>query len=201
MSPRIDVSEQRREQILLAAETVVSDKGLDSLRMDEVADKTGLSKGTLYLYFKNKHDLSLALLERVLEQELDAVGGITATSSDAEHALRKFVDRVVVDVERIIRVIPISYGFLSIAFRNRKVQHALKQYLRRYIDSLTPILQSGIESGELQSVDPEEAAIAVAAVVEGTMLLWMYDRTLIDPSKHIRSGIEHLLTGLRSHHG
>ena len=88
MSPRVDVSEQRREQILAAAETVVADKGLDSLRMDEVADRTGLSKGTLYLYFRNKHDLSLALLERVLEQELDAVEGISATAADAENALR-----------------------------------------------------------------------------------------------------------------
>ena len=201
MSPRIDVSEQRREQILTAAETVVAHKGLDSLRMDEVAERTGLSKGTLYLYFRNKHDLSLALLERVLDQELDAVEGITATARDAENALRAFVDRVVVDVERVIRVIPISYGFLSIAFRNRHVQQALKKYLRRYIDSLVPILRAGIESGEFQPVDPQEAAIAVASVVEGTMALWMYDRTMIEPARHIRSGVEHLLHGLRRRHG
>ena len=201
MSPRVDVSEQRREQILRAAETVVADKGLDSLRMDEVADRTGLSKGTLYLYFRNKHDLSLALLERVLEQELDAVEGISATASDAENALRAFVERVVADVERVIRVIPISYGFLSIAFRNRHVQQALKQYVRRYIDSLVPILRSGMESGEFQPVDPQEAAIAVASVVEGTMALWMYDRTMIEPARHIRSGVENLLHGLRRRHG
>lgn len=201
MSPRIDVSEQRREQILTAAETVVADNGLDSLRMDEVADRTGLSKGTLYLYFKNKHDLSLALLKRVLEQELDAVEGITATAADAENALRAFVERVVADVERVIRVIPISYGFLSIAFRNRHVQQALKQYVRRYIDSLVPILRSGMESGEFQPVDPQEAAIAVASVVEGTMALWMYDRTMIEPARHIRSGVENLLHGLRRRHG
>lgn len=201
MSPRIDVSEQRREQILTAAETLVAEKGLDSLRMDEVAEQTGLSKGTLYLYFKNKHSLSLALLERVLDQELDAVTGITSSAPDAENALRAFVERVVVDVERVIRIIPISYGFLSIAFRNRHVQQALKKYLQRYMDSLVPIIRNGISSGEFESVDPEEAAIAIGAVVEGTMTLWMYDRTLIDPARHIRSGLEYLLRGLRRRHG
>ncbi|TVR85122.1 MAG: TetR/AcrR family transcriptional regulator [Spirochaetaceae bacterium] len=197
MSPRADVTEQRTAQIIAAASEIVADNGLDALRMDEVAERTGLSKGTLYLYFRSKHDLSLAMLERVLQRELDTVEGISATAATAEHALREFVDAVIRDIQMITRLMPISYGFLSIAFRNRQVQRALKKYLRRYIDSLTPIIRSGIESGEFQEVDPEEAAIAVAAVVEGTMLLWIYDRSMIDPARHIRSGIEHLLGGLK----
>ena len=47
MSPRPDVSDERKSQILKAAESVFTQKGFDEARMDDIADKTGLSKGTL----------------------------------------------------------------------------------------------------------------------------------------------------------
>ena len=197
MSPRATVTKQRTEQILNAASEIVADHGLDALRMDDVAERTKLSKGSLYRYFRSKHDLSLAMLERVLQRELDSVERISASAANSESALREFVDAVINDITMIIRWMPISYGFLAIAFRNRLVQRSLKNYLRRYIDALIPIIRSGVESGEFSEVDPEEAAVAVAAVVEGTMLLWIYDRSVIDPARHIRSGLGHLLGGLK----
>jgi AcrR family transcriptional regulator len=199
MSPRRDVSEERTDQILAAAEQVVTDKGLDSLRMEDVADRTGLSKGTLYLYFKNKHDLMVAILERALQEELEAVAGISAGAASAEEALRGFVDAVIGDIESLTRFMPVSYSFISMAFRNRHVQRSLKKYFRRYRDALVPIIQSGMASGEFRTGDPEEMAIAVAAVVEGTMLLWVYDRSVIDPARHIRSGLDSMLRGLIRH--
>lgn len=199
MSPRRDVSEERTDQILAAAEQVVTDKGLDSLRMEDVADRTGLSKGTLYLYFKNKHDLMVAILERALQEELEAVAGISAGAASAEEALRGFVDAVIGDIESLTRFMPVSYSFISMAFRNRHVQRSLKKYFRRYRDALDPIIQSGMASGEFRTGDPEEMAIAVAAVVEGTMLLWVYDRSVIDPARHIRSGLDSMLRGLIRH--
>ena len=53
--------EQRRSSILDAAEKLFFDHGVDKTTMDEVADEAELSKGTLYLYFKNKEDLYHAI--------------------------------------------------------------------------------------------------------------------------------------------
>lgn len=53
--------EQRRNDIIDAAERVFFSQGLDSATMDDVAEEAELSKGTLYLYFKNKEDLYLAI--------------------------------------------------------------------------------------------------------------------------------------------
>ena len=65
MSPKPDVSDERKYQILNAAEQVFTKKGLDLARMDDIAEETGLSKGTLYLYFKSKDDLIIAILDRI----------------------------------------------------------------------------------------------------------------------------------------
>jgi len=56
--------ERRRNQIVDAAEKVIFVKGLDQATMDEIAEEAELSKGTLYLYFKNKNELYLAITER-----------------------------------------------------------------------------------------------------------------------------------------
>ena len=56
--------EQRREEIINAAEKVFFEKGLQIATMDEIADRAELGKSTLYLYYKSKEDLYLAVLLR-----------------------------------------------------------------------------------------------------------------------------------------
>lgn len=56
--------QQRREEIVLAAEKVFFSKGFDLTTMDDIAEEAELSKGTLYLYFKNKEDLHMAVARR-----------------------------------------------------------------------------------------------------------------------------------------
>ncbi len=52
---------QRRNDIIDAAEKLFFSKGLSNTTMDEVAKQAEFSKGTLYLYFKSKEDLYLAI--------------------------------------------------------------------------------------------------------------------------------------------
>ena len=53
--------EQRKNDIIDAAERVFFDQGHENATMDDVAKEAELSKGTLYLYFKNKEELYLAI--------------------------------------------------------------------------------------------------------------------------------------------
>jgi AcrR family transcriptional regulator len=53
--------EQRKNDIVDAAERVFFKRGHENATMDDVAEEAELSKGTLYLYFKNKEDLYLAI--------------------------------------------------------------------------------------------------------------------------------------------
>jgi AcrR family transcriptional regulator len=64
--------QRRRKEILDAAERVFFSKGVESATMDEVAAEAELSKGTLYLYFKNKNELLHGINERALEVLLKA---------------------------------------------------------------------------------------------------------------------------------
>ena len=59
--------ERRKSEILDAAEKLFFSKGFDETTMDDVAETAELSKGTLYLYFKNKEELFLELSYRGME--------------------------------------------------------------------------------------------------------------------------------------
>lgn len=58
--------QQRREEIVQAAEQVFFSKGFDRSTMDDVAEKAELSKGTLYLYFTSKEDLHMAVARKAI---------------------------------------------------------------------------------------------------------------------------------------
>jgi AcrR family transcriptional regulator len=198
MSPRPDVSEERKDQIMNAAEEVFSQKGFSDARMDDIAEETGLSKGTLYLYYKSKDDLIIAILDRIFQREFKTIENLDLATISASKAIWAFVETTAKDIKVMVRLLPITYEFMGLAFRNKFVQKTFKAYLNHYLDILIPIIQHGIDSGEFRPADAKEVAIAMGAIMEGTLLLWVYDNSLIEPEIHLRSGMKLLLEGVQA---
>src|SRR5512146_2985023 len=199
MSPRPNVSDERKSQILNAAEDVFTQKGFEEARMDDIAVETGLSKGTLYLYFKSKDDLIIAILDRMFQREFRQLENVDQDAKTATEAIWKITDLLTKEILGLLLLIPIVYQFLTLAFLNKYVQRALKKYINRYLDILVPIIQRGIDSGEFRQVDAREVAIAMGAMMEGTLLLWVYDKSIVEPEYHIHSGMKLLLEGVQAH--
>jgi AcrR family transcriptional regulator len=58
--------ERRRQQIMVAAKRVFSNKSFNKATMEDIAREAELSPGTIYLYFKNKEELFASLSLRIL---------------------------------------------------------------------------------------------------------------------------------------
>lgn len=74
--PRVKSKEKRIEEIQAAARELFFKKGYQNSTIDEIADKAMVSKGTVYLYFKNKEDLYVSLVFPLIEKlgyELEAL--------------------------------------------------------------------------------------------------------------------------------
>jgi len=198
MSPREDVSEERKEQILDAATEVFAQKGFDHARMDDIVEETGLSKGALYWYFKSKDDIIFGIMDRMFQLEFRELEELQQTDTSASEALMAFTEVAIKDINRMLRFMPVTYEFLALAFRNKLVQKAIKQYMNSYVSLLDPMIQAGINSGEFKQVNPRDVSAAVGAIIEGTVLLWVYDHNLIDPGENIRTSINLLLDGVKA---
>jgi TetR/AcrR family transcriptional regulator len=84
--------EQRREEIINAAQKVFFEKGLQTATMDDIADSAEVSKGTLYLYYKSKEDLYLAVVMRGMDILLDMFSTITVSDQPAIKKISLFGD-------------------------------------------------------------------------------------------------------------
>ncbi len=192
-----DIREERSAQILEAAREVFARKGFYKARMDDIAARANLSKGTLYLYFKNKDALITALLDRLFQSEFRDLRAIQKEDAPATERLRRFLDKLTADVQNNwLGMLPVVYEFLALIFRNRLVQKAFRQYLREYLSLAVPIIEDGIARGEFRPVDPRDTALALGALFEGTLLLWVYDPETVNVERNIRRGFDLILEGL-----
>ena len=66
--PRVKNRDIRIQEIQIAAKKVFLRKGFINTTMEAIAEKAGISKGTVYLYFKNKQEVYIALMIPVIEE-------------------------------------------------------------------------------------------------------------------------------------
>lgn len=180
MSPKPDVSEERREQILDAAETVFGKRGFAKARMDDIVQEAGLSKGALYWYYKSKDALILALLDRVFGSEFSKAEELVEQQLPASQKLTSFMQAVMDDISHMQHLLPIGYEFVALAARRKPVRQAIGSYYQRYQELLSAIVRQGVESGEFEDLDPEQAAMMIIGLVEGLALMWFVAPDWVD---------------------
>jgi AcrR family transcriptional regulator len=144
--------DERRAAILAAALDVFAENGFAAARLDDVAQKAGVAKGTLYLYFPDKESLFEALLQGLVSPVLERIQALSADQTLPSGAalsgiLTLFQNEVIgTSRERLLRLI-IAEGprFPKIAeFYHREVISRGREIIRA-------IASRGYERGELPS--------------------------------------------------
>lgn len=151
---------ERRNEILDAADELFGQKGFDGTSTNDILEKVGIARGTLYYHFKSKEDIMDALIDRYNTQILGAANGIAADKSIAVH------ERIV----RVVMALNISGGNgKEIIDHIHKPQNALMhQKIQKVIINglppiLTGIIREGIEQGLFSTPYPYECMEMIVA--------------------------------------
>jgi AcrR family transcriptional regulator len=107
MSPRPDVSEERKTQIIASAIKVFSREGFANARMDDVAVESGLSKGLLYWYFKNKEEIIIAIADLLFGDEFRKMRNLSTENQTAHSRLESFPNIFIEDLQGMLKVAPV----------------------------------------------------------------------------------------------
>lgn len=83
--------EQRRLSILRAAETLFAKQGLHQTNLEDVAAEAEISKGTIYLYFKNKQDLFFSVIENKYQDYFTGLENELRKAASLEEAVRLLI--------------------------------------------------------------------------------------------------------------
>jgi AcrR family transcriptional regulator len=167
--------DERPQQIIDAALAVFDERGLAGARLDDIAQRAGIAKGTIYLYFPNKEELFREVIRHTLIDRLDAARGeIAAMGADASatEMLRRYADGwwaflITPGYQAVYRlVIGELHRFPDIAaFYAQEVVSRAHALVRS-------IVERGIATGEFRPIDPAVASRMVAAMFS-THALWV----------------------------
>jgi AcrR family transcriptional regulator len=197
MTPRPDVSEERRAQVIEAALACFTRKGYVNTTMDDIVAESGLSKGAIYWYFKSKDDVFQAAFTSMFE----AVG---AESMTALMACETAAERLRVGARTIVGLAHDLEGYFGLIIEfwaqseNRgEVMGFWADMLAQYQQAIASIFEGGVQSGEFREVDAGALAWMIMAAYDG---LAAYDMMMpdLDMDRISETFIETLLKGLEA---
>ncbi len=201
--PRQRRKEARPGELIDAALDLFVEKGFSATRIEEVASRAGVSKGTLYLYYASKEDLLKAVIsERVSSEILAGAQQVQQYKGSAADLLRDVVS------QWWLRILdgPVSGVFKILITEVRSFPEIGDLWLREVINPgerlIGDILQRGIDAGEFRPVD---LPTAVHSLILPMVMLCLHKHTLgacshaphdIDPRRFVTDHINLMLHGL-----
>ncbi|HVX29623.1 MAG TPA: TetR/AcrR family transcriptional regulator [Nitrolancea sp.] len=198
MPAREDRTGERRAQILQAAAAVYARQGIDGARMDDIVVESGLSKGTLYWYFDSKDDITIALVDEMINGEFEQLRQLLDAEGTVIERLERFFDMHAAILQANPLLGKLGIEFYAIAGKIDKVHELVRRYYDEFVAVLLALLKQGEERGELRVERPRELAVNLVALIEGSTLLWVLDIQEIDLSQQFRNAIALLFDGLRA---
>lgn len=156
--------EERREQILAAAQAVARRDGIDGITLRSVAAEAGLSHGLVVFYFKGKEGLVSALLDRVLATTAilhlsDDLGGHPAPAR-LTAALHREVTRLVAEPQDL----RLFLEYWALGVRQPAIREKIGRALDRYRSAFRSLTEGLLAEGAPHPSGITAASMAAIAV-------------------------------------
>jgi AcrR family transcriptional regulator len=178
--------ERRRQQIIVAAKRVFSDKGFSKTTMEDIAREAELSPGTLYLYFKNKDELYASLSLRIL-QYLNIRLEDVKKEKDCDSAQKiASIKEALFDVYQFDPMILINMFHLQSSETLKNLSSPLldniSELSRNSLQILADIFKNSSDGKTVLTRQPTAAADIVWSLFTG-VVLWEESKRMIDDDK------------------
>jgi AcrR family transcriptional regulator len=160
-----DDESAKRRQIIDGARAVFLAQGFDAASMNDIARAAGVSKGTLYVYFKHKEELFEAIVQQECDAQAEGIFDFDPTDHDVEGVLKRMG---VAYVKFLCRPEKASAIRTVIAIADRMPEVGRKFYEAgpaRGIAQLAEYIAAQVEVGVL---DVEDCEIAAAQFMEAS---------------------------------
>ena len=161
--PVTDRGRRTRDRLVVAAREVFAERGFADTRMSDVAERAGVSHGTVYVYFDSKAALMAAVVEDLLAEIGDYLRG-----GEADEAAGRIAEANL----RYLRVYTEHARMLQVVEEAAIAEVALDRALSDFRAGHVARVEAGIrrlqgEGRAAADLDPGVAAAALSAMVEG----------------------------------
>jgi AcrR family transcriptional regulator len=158
-----EYKEKARERILEAALRVFSEKGYHEARMEDIADRLGVSKRTLYLYYKNKEELYKAICAEAPKAVSRMLQSCLA-GREAGTACTEFFDLSTKDPPSSL-----AFEIIAVASRNSELRRTERDTLEHELEVVSKFVQGGRKKGAPSDTEAHQMARILLALYRGLM--------------------------------
>jgi AcrR family transcriptional regulator len=158
----------RRQAILGAALTVFAKHGFEAARLEDIAARAGVAKGTLYLYFKDKEALFEALIRSAVDPIVERLQAVTAVpdlplAQVLEVLSSLFQSEILGSNRKLLLRLIIAEGprFPAIA----------EFHYRNVVSRILPLVRTAAERAVARGELPNDALVRFPQLVAGPLLL------------------------------
>lgn len=194
-----NIKTKRRNEILNAALKIFPLMGYDATAVDSIAQEVGLSKGTLYLYFKNKKELYISMIERefknilsILERILCEKKGVVERLMDLVHAELSYIEKQ----RGFYQLSSVERGGASFK-RIPGLKKRIYPIYEKMFNKIVKLIEEGIKSGELRKVDKRIATISLLGMLHSTAISWLVEKEKYSLKKKSEEIVNIFLDGIR----
>ena len=156
--------EERPKQILDAAFAVFAERGLAAARLEDIANRAGLSKGTIYIYFANKEELFREVVRSTVIAFIERGEAFFELERDPRQALLAWMDAYWAWIRS--PVFPAMHRMVIAELRSFPDLAAFyaKEVVERAQRLVCEMLERGMDTGVFRRMDPLVAARMLSAV-------------------------------------
>jgi AcrR family transcriptional regulator len=194
--------EARPAEILDAALACFTERGFAATRLDDVAKRAGITKGTLYLYFPNKEELFKEVVRQAIVANIARGEALVAESAEPASVL---LERLIHHWAQLIPTPASAIPKLVIAEAGNFPDIArfyVEEAVNRGRALIRSVIRKGVARGEFRAVDVESGTYCVIAPMVLAMLwrhsLAPHDREPLDATALVDTHLQLLLRGLVS---
>jgi AcrR family transcriptional regulator len=193
--------DERAPEILDAALALFAEKGFAACRMEDIAKRAGISKGTIYLYFDSKEAVFKALAQRAIGERIDAIAGQFEAFEGSTPELLRMVLTMVGAIASVSDAVVLPRLVLAESGNFPELAEFWRhEIVDRGLGLLEAIIRRGQERGEFRPMPPEHGArLCVAPLL--VIMMWRsvfgrFDAQPYDYQGLIEAHIQTLLRGL-----
>lgn len=199
MAPEKLATGLRREQIALAAISIIAEQGLAGLSMAALAERVGLVPSAIYRHFENKDAVVNAALDLIESRLIENVRSVSEETADPLERLHRLVLRHAQLVRETMAFPRLIFAeHLSAGHPDRKAR--VQRIFRGYLDRIGEIVRRGQNEGVLRrDVSPATAALLLVGIVQPAGVLWYLSDGRFAIDRHVREAWRAYADAMRAH--
>ncbi len=196
--------EDRPAEIIAAALESFTERGFAATRLDDIAARAGVTRGTLYLYFPSKEELFKAVIRQHIVPVIERGEGMMEAGAAANVPTAELLSQLILSFPALVLSSSVSAIPKLIISEAGNFPDLARFYLDEVIARgrrlIAAILARGVARGEFRAIDDDAFFSIMGPML--VMALWKhslgrYDKGGFDPQRLCRAHVELLLNGLQ----